>query len=116
MRDQAPLVVDHVSLPVLANLDLRNHVPNELEVDLGNTHAGVSSDPGECERHVRLRFAAEIDWTEVDLLGHRVGEFRFMGKIDMTADHVHGELGLIGSHIDFSHEAKFADAVAKKVY
>jgi hypothetical protein len=48
MRDQASLAVKYVRLPVLADLDLRNHVPNEFEVDFCYTHARISADPGEC--------------------------------------------------------------------
>ena len=37
--------------------------------------------------------AAEIDRTVIDLLGHRVGEFRLLGKIDLAVDDVHRQPG-----------------------
>ena len=91
MRDQAALRVDHVGVAALADLDLRDHVPDQLEIDLGDAHAGVASRAGNGERHVRLGFAAEIDRSVIDLARCRFRELGIIGKIGAAADHVHGQ-------------------------
>ena len=91
MRDQPALRVDHVGLAVLADLDLRDHVPDQLEIDLGDADAGVAPRAGERQRHVGLGFAAEIDRAVIDLVGDGLGEFRVLGEVGLAADHVHGE-------------------------
>ena len=91
MRDQACLPVDHVGAAFFADLDLRHHVPNQLEVDLRDAHAGVAPRAGERQRHVRLGLAAEVDRAVVDLVGRGFGELRLLGEVDAAADHVHGE-------------------------
>ena len=91
VRDQAALGVDHVGLPALADLDPGHHLPDQLEVDLGDAHAGVAAGAGERERHVGLGFAAEIDRPVIDLLGHRLAEFRVLGEVGLARHHVHGE-------------------------
>src|SRR5437660_7302616 len=63
MRDQPSLRVDHIGVAALADLDLRDHVPDQLEIDLGDAHAGVAPRAGNGQRHIRLGFAAEIDPT-----------------------------------------------------
>ncbi len=91
MRDQPALRVDHIGLPVLADLDARDHFPDQLEIDLGHAHAGIAPGAGERERHVGLGLAAEIDRAVVDLLGHGLGEFRIAGEVGLARHHVHGE-------------------------
>src|SRR5262245_34474872 len=91
MRDQPALRVDHIGVTALADLDLRDHVPNELEIDLGDAHAGVTPRPGNGERHIRLGFAAEIDRAVIDFARHRFGEFGIAGEVGAAGDHVHGE-------------------------
>ena len=70
MRDQPAVAVDHIGVAVLADLDLRDHVPDQLEIDLGDADAGLAPRAGERERHVGLGFAAEIDRAVIDLVGH----------------------------------------------
>src|SRR5215467_755773 len=91
MRDQPSLRVDDISVAALADLDLRDHVPDQLEIDLGDAHAGVAPRPGNGKRHVRLGFAAEIDRAVIDLARHRFGEFGIAGEVGAARDHVHGE-------------------------
>ena len=45
MRDQAALGIDHIGVAVLAHFDLRNDVPDELEVDLRDADAGSRRVP-----------------------------------------------------------------------
>ena len=91
MRDQPAAAVDHEGLALLADLDLRDHVPDELQVHLGDADAGVAPRAGHGERHVGLGLAAEIDRAVVDFLCHRFGELRVLGEIGADADRVHGE-------------------------
>ena len=71
MGDQAAVRIDDVGMSALADLDLRNHVPDQLEVDLRDAHAGVAARAGQCQRHVGLGFAAEIDRAVIDLSWRR---------------------------------------------
>ena len=91
MRDEAALRADHIGVALLADLDLRDHVPNQLEVDLGDADPGVAARARDRERHVGLGLAAEIDRAVIDLLRDRFGELRVLRQIEPAADHVHGE-------------------------
>ena len=91
MRDQPAGGVDHIGAPVPGEFDLRQHVPDQFQIDLGDAHAGVAPRAGERQRHVRFGFAAEIDRAEIDLVRHRLGEARVLGNIVAAADHLHGE-------------------------
>ena len=91
MGDQAALGADHIGMTALADLDLRHHVPDQLQIDLGDADAGVLAGAGQRQRHVGFGFAAEIDRPVIDLVGDRFGEFRILGKVDAAVDHVHGE-------------------------
>ncbi len=55
MGDQTAVGVDHISVAVLADLDARNHVPDQLEVDLGDAHAGLAPRAGERRASYRAR-------------------------------------------------------------
>ena len=89
MRDQPTLRIHHIGMAALADFDLRDHVPDQLEIHLGHAHAGIAPGAGYGERHVRLGFTAEIDRPVIDLARHRFRELRIVGKIGAAADHVH---------------------------
>ena len=91
MGDQPAGGIDHVSAAVAGELDLGENVPDQLQIDLGDAHAGVAPRAGERQRHVRLGFAAEIDRAVIDLVRHRFGEGRILGDVIAAADHFHGE-------------------------
>ena len=91
MRDQPSLRIDDIGMPAFADLDLRDDVPDQLQIDLGDAHAGVAPRAGDRERHVRLGFTAKIDGSVVDLTRHGFRELRFIGEVSGAADHVHGE-------------------------
>ena len=91
MRDQPALRVDDVGVAALADLDLGDHVPNQLEIDLGDAHASVAPCSGDSQGHIRLGFAAEINRAVVDLASDRFREFRVAGKVGAACDDVHGE-------------------------
>ena len=91
VRNQPPLRVDDIGVAALADLDLRDHVPDQLEIDLGDAHAGVAPRPGDGQGHVRLGFTAEIDRAVIDLAGDRFSELRVAREIGAACDDVHGE-------------------------
>ena len=91
MRDQPPLRIDDIGMTALADLDLRDHVPDQLQIDLGDAYTGVASCSGNSERHVRLGFPAEIDRSIVDFASHRLGELGFLRKVGPARHHVHGQ-------------------------
>ena len=49
MGDEAAVAVDDIGLAMLADLDLRHHVPDEFEIDLGDRDAGVLRVPASAE-------------------------------------------------------------------
>ena len=89
VRDQPALRVDHIGMTALADLDLRDHLPDQLEIDFGDAHAGIAARTGERQRHVGLGFAPEIDRAVVDLLGDRLGELRVLRVVGLARHHVH---------------------------
>ena len=90
MRHQAAHAVDDIGVAVLADLDLRDHVQDQLEIDLGNRDAAAAAMR---HRHgeVGLALLAEIDRPEIDLVGLRFDEGGFGRAVGAAADHVHAE-------------------------
>ena len=76
---------------MLADLDLGDHVPDQLQIDLGDGDAGVLAGAGQRQGHVGLGLPAEIHRAVIDLVGDGLGEFRVLGQIEAAVDHVHGE-------------------------
>ena len=76
MRDQASLRIDDVGVTMFADLDLRDHVPDQLEIDLGNADTASRAGAGNRQRHIRLGLMAEIHRPVIDLVGHGFGELR----------------------------------------
>ncbi len=91
MRDQASSRAHHVGVAVLADLDLRHHVPDQFQVDLGNADAGVLAGTGQRQRHIGLGLPAEIDRPIIDLVGDGFGELCILGKIEAGVHDVHGK-------------------------
>jgi len=78
-------------MAALAHFDLRDHVPDQLEIHLGHAHPGITSGTGYGERHIRFRFTAEIDRPVINLARYRFRELRIVGEVVAAGDHVHGE-------------------------
>ena len=91
MGDQASLIANHVGLSTLPDLDLRNDIGDQLQIDLGDGHAVLGPVPGLCHAHVGFGLIAEIDRTVVDLMHHRLDKTRIIGEIGLAADHVPGQ-------------------------
>ncbi len=82
MRDQAPSRADHIGVAALADLDLRDHVPDQFQIDLGDADAGVLAGAGQRQRHIGLGLPAEINRPVIDLVGDGFGKFRIVGKVE----------------------------------
>ena len=93
MRDQVAVGVHDVGVAGLADLDLRDHVPDELEVDLRHRHPGLVAAAAQRDGDVRLGLLAEVDEAEVGLALLGIAEARVLGEIRPAAHHVHGEAG-----------------------
>ena len=63
---RAPWRVDDVGVAGLADLDLGDDVPDELQIHLGHRDAGAAA-LRHGDRHVRLGFLAEVHRAEVDV-------------------------------------------------
>src|SRR5262249_15370892 len=82
MRDQPPISADDIRIAALPHLDLRNHIPDEFEIDLGDADTRFLACAAKSECHVRLRLAAEIDRSVINFAGLRLNEgwlFRAIG-------------------------------------
>ena len=91
MGNKTALRIDQIGLPARAHLDLGYHVPDELEIDLGDAHARIPARAGERQGHVGLGLPAKIDGAVVDLVRNRFGEFRVLGEVGLACHHVHGQ-------------------------
>ena len=81
------LGVDHIGRGGLADLGVAKKIGEEGEVDVGNRDAGVEAGGmRHPDRHEGAR-AAVLDRRVADAAGHRIGEARVAGKIDLAAGH-----------------------------
>ena len=104
MGDQPPARAHHIGMAALADLDLRDHVPDQFQIDLGDADTGVLAVAGQRQRHIRLGLAAEIDRAVINLVGDGFGEFRLFGEVDPAVGDVHVNAGdaqaLLAGRID----------------
>ena len=68
MGDQPAVAVDDIGIAGLPDLDRGDHVPDQLEVDLGHRDPGAPAGARQRHRHVGLGFLAEVDRAEPDAL------------------------------------------------
>ena len=85
--------VDDVGVAVLADLDLRDHVLDQLQVDLGHRDAAVAAAMRHRHRQIGLALLAEIDRPEIGLVGRGLLEGGLGRAVDVAAHHVHAEPG-----------------------
>ena len=85
MGDEMARGIHDVGDPRSAGPNLRHHVPNELEVHLGDRHGGTRPAATDGDRHVGLGVLAEVDRAEVRPRGFRLHELRFAGEISPAA-------------------------------
>ena len=93
MGNEAPLAVDHVGGAAPADPDARNHIPDELEIDLGHADAGRRAVAADGNGHIGLRLLAEIDRPEPHSVRNGLGEPRIARVILPAADDVHRQTG-----------------------
>ncbi len=89
--DEEALAVDDVRLALVADLDARHHVPDELEVDVGDGDGPGVAARAHADRHVGLGLLPEIDGADVGLAALRVAERRLLRAVLAGPDHVHPE-------------------------
>ena len=88
MCDEASRLVNNISPTALADLNLRDDVPNEGEIHLPNDNAILRSNAGHGYRHIRLRLVDEINRPIVNFIDHRLNERRLLRMIGMTCDDI----------------------------
>ena len=91
VRDQRAGGVDDVGEARFPDLDARDDLPHELEVDLrdGDTAGGAARGPG--DRHVRLGLLAEVHRAVPGLAAPRLRELGVLREVGVAADDVHRE-------------------------
>ena len=89
--DEEALAVDDVGLALVADLDPRDDVPDELEVDVGNRHRSAVAAGADRNRHVRLGFLAEVHRPEPGLAALRIAKRRLLRAILARPGDVHPE-------------------------
>jgi len=67
VRDQPPGRRGHEGVAVLADIDRADHVPDQLQIDFRDGHAGVASGMGHRDGHVRLGAAPVIDRASAEI-------------------------------------------------
>ncbi len=93
MGEQVALAVHRVGLAGLADPDLGDHVPDELEVDLHDGDAGALAAARHGDGHVRLGLLPEVHRAVVGPPRLGLAKLRIARKIDLAAHDVHGQAG-----------------------
>jgi hypothetical protein len=93
VSDQTAQRVDHVRVPRLADPDLGDDVPDDLEVDLGGRHLGAGLPRRHRDDHVGLGLVPEVHGTEVRRPRPGLGELGRLRRVLLTADRVQGDAG-----------------------
>ena len=91
MRDQRSVGVHHVGEARLSDLDARDDLPHELEVDLGDGDAAPRAAGRPRDRHVRLGLLAEIHRAVPGLAAPGLDELGILREVAAGADDVHRE-------------------------
>jgi hypothetical protein len=92
VRDEVALTVDDVRLPQPADADLRDDIPDELQIHLGGGHRRRRRRAvRHRDRHVRLGLFAEVHGAVPDATAARFTKPRVAGKIGPAPHDVHGE-------------------------
>ena len=89
--DEQTAFVHHVGRAGLADMDARDDVPDEFEVDLGDRDAGAAAGAGNRQGEIGLQLLAEIDLAQVALVGPGMGKLRLLAEVRAARQRVHGE-------------------------
>jgi len=87
--DEVPGAVEHISLASVADLDALDHIPDELEIDIGHSHHTRLAARAHRDCHVWLAFFPEIHRPVPDLARLRVEEGRILRAVLGGAGDVH---------------------------
>ncbi len=89
MSDQPAFAIDDVGIAALPDLEPRDHIPDQFQIDLGDRDAGIASGAGHRQGHIRLGFLAEIDRAEPDPVLSCFDKARRLGIILLAADDIY---------------------------
>ena len=111
ISDEKPAAVDHVGFALVPDLDPRHHVPDELEIDLGDDDRAVVAARAQGDGHVGLGLLAEVHGAEPGLPALDVAEGRLLRAILTRPEVVHaqtrhGDL-LVAGRIDLRNVGDF---------
>src|SRR5205085_8786018 len=73
----------------LPDLEAGDHIPDQLQVDLGDGDPGIAPGASQRHGHIRLGFLAEIDRAEPDPVLTRLDKARRPRVVLFAADHIH---------------------------
>ena len=88
MGDQASRPVEDEGVAGAPHLDSGDHVPDELEIDLGNGHPDDRAVARDRDGHEGFRAVVETDRPEPDSVGPRAGHRGLRGEIGAAFDPV----------------------------
>src|SRR5262245_447433 len=91
MSEQPTVGIYHIRVSMFADPDLRDHIPDELEIDFGNADARVAPRSRECHGDVGLGLDSKIYWAIEDFIGESTDKSRLRGAIDLASHHVYGK-------------------------
>ena len=89
--DQQATLVHHVGRTGFPDMDARDHIPDEFQVDLRDRDAGGSAGAGNRQGEIGLRLLAEIDLAQVALVGSGVGKLGLLAEIRPARQRIHGK-------------------------
>ncbi len=88
---QQAVAVDHVGLARFADVDARDHLPDELQVELGNRDRPLGPAGADRDRHVGLGAAVEVHRAEPGRVGQGAPEGGLRRPVAAGAQHVHAD-------------------------
>src|SRR5438477_599867 len=69
MSDQPAFAIDNIRIAVLPDFEAGDHVPDKLQIDLGERDTAVTPGVGQRQRHVGFGFLAKINRAEPEIEG-----------------------------------------------
>ena len=88
--DQPAQAIDDVSVAFLADLDLRDGIEDEFQINIGHGDAADTA-MRHCQGEVRLALLAELDRAEIDLVLHGLDEGRVRGAVEVAGDRIQAD-------------------------
>ena len=88
MRHQAAGAIEHESIARLTDMDRRDHVPNQLQIDHRNGNAVAGARAGDRNGHVRLGTFVQGQRAVPDTARARTEHRGVIGTINAAVHHV----------------------------